>query len=132
MSPWSKQWVWQSINLGRTLHLKRPIMVTSFGADGVGGNANTTGGDGYYELDVTVGTTTFEHHFYRLLGDVTGDGVVNNSDLTDIASELALSSPTGYTPLSADVNGDGTVTSMDVTLATRAKGHKLGSGLPLG
>jgi hypothetical protein len=36
------------------------------------------------------------------------------------------------TPLNADVNGDGSVTSFDLTLATRAKGHKLGSGLPLG
>jgi hypothetical protein len=103
-----------------------------FGAAGLGGNANTTAGDGYYELDVTVGTATFEHHFYRLLGDVTGDGLVNNNDLTAIASELALSAPTGYTPLSADVNGDGTVTAFDLTLATRAKGHKLASGLPLG
>ena len=103
-----------------------------FGAAGLGGNANTTAGDGYYELDVTVGATTYEHHFYRLLGDVTGDGVVDNNDLTAIATELAQSSPTGYTPLSADVNGDGSVTAMDTTLATRAKGHKLGSGLPLG
>ena len=103
-----------------------------FGASGIGGNANTTAGDGYYELDVTFGSMTYEHHFDRLLGDVTGDGAVDNNDLTAIASELALSSPTGYTPLSADVNGDGTVAAFDVTLATRAKGHKLGSGLSLG
>ena len=103
-----------------------------FGTAGLGGNANTTAGDGYYELDVTVGSTTYKHYFYRLLGDVTGDGVVDNNDLTAIATELTLSSPTGYTPLSADVNGDGSVTAMDTTLATRAKGHKLGSGLPLG
>lgn len=103
-----------------------------FGTAGVGGNANTTAGDGYYELDVTVGGTTSQHHFDRLLGDVNGDGVVNNTDLTDIAEELALSSPTGYTPLGADVNGDGSVTAMDLTLATRAKGDKLGSGLTLG
>ena len=58
--------------------------------------------------------------------------MVNNNDLTAIATALALSAPTGYTPLSADVNGDGSVTAFDATLATRAKGHKLGSGLPLG
>jgi Dockerin type I domain len=103
-----------------------------FGTAGLGGNASTTTADGYYELDVTVGTTTYKHFFYRLLGDVNGDGVVDNNDLTDIATELAQSSPTGYTPLSADVNGDGSVTAMDTTLATRAKGHKLGTGLPLG
>jgi Dockerin type I domain len=103
-----------------------------FGAAGLGGNANTTAADGYYELDVIEGGTTYKHFFYRLLGDVTGDGVVDNNDLNAIATELTLSAPTGYSPLSADVNGDGSVTAMDTTLATRAKGHKLGSGLPLG
>ena len=104
----------------------------NFGAAGLGGNANTTAADGYYELDVTVGSTAYEHHFYRLLGDVTGDGVVDSNDLNGIATELTLSSPSGYTPLSADVNGDGTVSAMDLTLATRSKGRKLTSGLPLG
>ncbi len=103
-----------------------------FGTAGLGGNASTSAGDGYYELDVTVGGTTYKHFFYRLLGDVTGDGVVDNNDLTAIATELTLFSPTGYSPLSADVNGDGSVTAIDTTLATRAKGHKLGSGLTLG
>ncbi len=103
-----------------------------FGAAGLGGNANTTAGDGYYELEVTVGSTTYQHEFYRLLGDVTGDGLVDNNDLAAIATELTLSSPPGYTPLSGDVNGDGSVTAMDQTLATRSKGHKLGTGLPLG
>ena len=72
------------------------------------------------------------HHFYRLLGDVTGDGMVDNNDLNAIAAEINLSTPTGCTPLTADVNGDGTVTAFDLTLATRAKGQKLGSGLRLG
>ena len=58
-----------------------------------------------------------EHHFYRLLGDVTGDGVVDNNDLNAIAAELGNSSPDGMTPLDADVNGDGSVTAMDTTLA---------------
>ena len=44
---------------------------------------------------MTVGSTTYKHDFYRLLGDVTGDGVVDNNDLTAIATELTLSSPTG-------------------------------------
>ena len=104
----------------------------NFGGAGVGGNANTTAGDGYYELDVALGSTTYRHFFYRLLGDVSGDGVVDNNDLTDIAAELTFSSPMGYTPLGADVNGDGTVTALDQALATRAKGHRLGASLPLG
>jgi hypothetical protein len=36
------------------------------------------------------------------------------------------------TPLNADVNGDATVSALDLTLATRSKGRKLGSGLTLG
>ncbi len=62
-----------------------------FGAGGLGGSPNTTAGDGYYELDVTVGSTTFRHYFDRLLGDVTGDGVVDGADLNAVASELAMS-----------------------------------------
>ena len=76
--------------------------------------------------------TTAVHHFYRLLGDVTGDGVVDNNDLNAIAAEINLSNPTGMAPLGADVNGDGTVTALDLTLATRAKGHKLKTGLAPG
>ena len=60
-----------------------------FGAAGLGGKANTTAGDGYYELDVTAGGTTYKHFFYRLLGDVNGDGVVDGSDLSAIATELS-------------------------------------------
>jgi len=75
---------------------------------------------------------TAVHHFYRLLGDVTGDGVVDNNDLNDIAASIGYSSPTGWTPLSADVTGAGTVTAFDLTLAARSKGRKLGAGLSLG
>jgi len=104
-----------------------------FGASGIGGNPNTTAADGYYELDVTLPNgQTSVHHFYRLLGDVTGDGIVDNNDLTAIAAEINLSSQSGMTPLNADVTGAGTVTAFDLTLATRAKGHKLGTGLSLG
>jgi len=104
-----------------------------FGSAGIGGNSNTTAADGYYELDVVPPNgPTAVHHFYRLLGDVTGDGVVDSNDLSAIAAQIGQSSPAGWTPLSADVTGAGTVTAFDLTLATRAKGRKLGSGLSLG
>ena len=104
-----------------------------FGAGGIGGSPNTTAADGYYELDIKLPNGTVAvHHFYRLLGDVTGDGVVNSADLNMIAAEINLSSPTGLAPLGADVNGDGTVSATDLALATREKGHKLTKGLPLG
>ncbi len=38
----------------------------------------------------------------------------------------------GLTALSMDVNGDGSVNTTDLALATKSKGNKLGTGLPLG
>ncbi len=104
-----------------------------FGANGLGGSPTTTAADGYYELDIQLPSgTTAVHHFDRLLGDVTGDGTVDNNDLNEIAAEINLSNPTGFAPLGADVTGTGTVSALDLTLATRSKGHKLATGLPLG
>jgi hypothetical protein len=57
---------------------------------------------------------------------------VDENDLNEIAAEINLSNPTGFAPLGADVTGEGTVTALDLTLATRAKGHTLKSGLSLG
>src|SRR5208282_577702 len=46
-----------------------------FGSGGIGGNPNTTAADGYYEVDIKLPNgQTAVHHFYRLLGDVTGAG----------------------------------------------------------
>ncbi len=58
-----------------------------FGSGGIGGNPNTTAANGYYELDVVLpnGQTAIDH-FYRLLGDVNGDGIVDQNDLNEIAA----------------------------------------------
>jgi len=105
----------------------------NFRAGGIGGNPNTTAADGYYEVDIHLPNgQTAVHHFYRLLGDVNGDAIVDENDLNEIAASIGETSPTGWTPLSADVTGAGTVTAFDLTLATRSKGRKLGSGLSLG
>ncbi len=47
------------------------------------------------------GPSRHKHFFYWIPGDGDGDGVVDNNDLAVIATELTLSSPTAYTPLSA-------------------------------
>ncbi len=114
-----------------------------FGPGGIGGNSSTTAADGYYELDVVLpdGQTAI-HHFYRLLGDVNGDGTVDQNDLNAVAaargqsvSQIATASgqpATGLTALNMDVNGDGSVNTTDLALATKSKGNSLGSNLPLG
>jgi hypothetical protein len=104
-----------------------------FGSGGIGGNPNTTTADGYYAVDIKLpNNQTSVHHFDRLLGDVNGDGIVDQNDLNEIAAEINEMSPTGWTPLSADVTGSGAITAFDMTIATRAKNHKLGTGLSLG
>ncbi len=71
-----------------------------FGASGLCGSPTTTAADGYYEIDIKLpGGTTDAHHFYRLLGDVTGDGTVDENDLDEIATAINLSNPTGFAPL---------------------------------
>jgi hypothetical protein len=90
-----------------------------FGTSGIGevaGSNNTKSADGYYELDVLLPNgQTAVHHFYRLLGDVTGDGVVGAKDSKAIAAAIGQSAPPGMSPLNADVNGDGSVTALRST-----------------
>ncbi|QEH37254.1 Legume lectin domain protein [Aquisphaera giovannonii] len=123
------------ISLKGLLSVVDDAIEIEFGAGGLGGSPTTTAADGYYALAFKppsgqgVGST---HHFFRLLGDVTGDGVVDNADLGAVAAAVNQSRTAGYAPLNVDVNGDGKISALDLALATRAKGHKLKSGLPLG
>lgn len=104
-----------------------------FGSGGILGTPSTTAADGYYKVVISLpGQSPVTHFFDRILGDVNGDGIVDQNDLNEIAASINQTSQLGWNPLSADVNGDGTVTAFDLTLATRAKGHKLGAGLQLG
>jgi len=104
-----------------------------FGSGGILGTPNTTDADGYYKVVINLpGQQPAPHYFDRILGDVNGDGIVDSNDLNEIAASINQTSQLGWTPLSADVTGAGSVTAFDLTLATRAKGHKLGSGLQLG
>ncbi len=54
-----------------------------FGAQGIGGNRNSNVGDGYFEIAIDMdGDGSFEliKNFFRLYGDVTGDGIVDSRD----------------------------------------------------
>ncbi len=84
------------------------------------------GGDGYYELDIDLGGGNTKAEFFdRLLGDVTGDGVVDSTDLNNISGAIGLAGNL------YDVNGDGSVDIVDKQLATKSNGRKLKAGLHL-
>ncbi|MCA9167759.1 MAG: tail fiber protein [Planctomycetales bacterium] len=100
-----------------------------FGVQGIGGNMNSNVGDGYYEIALDMdhdGSFESTQHFYRLLGDVTGDGVVDAVDRSQVLAAQGMT----YSPEN-DVNGSGGVTLVDTTLVTRALGRSLKNGLAL-
>ncbi len=134
------------VSLKNMLHVIDDAIEIDFGTGGIGGAAGSATADGYYAL--TFAPTTGQgngstHHFDRILGDVTGDGVVDQNDLNAVAAArgqslgqiaTAIGQPaSGLTALSMDVNGDGAVNTIDTSVATTAKnrGNKLGQGLPL-
>ncbi|HCP12094.1 MAG TPA: hypothetical protein DIT89_07145, partial [Planctomycetaceae bacterium] len=97
-----------------------------FGLSGLGGNRNTSDGDGYYEIAMDLdsnGTFETKKYFYRLLGDVNGDRRVDSGDASLIGAALGTVNP------ERDVNGDGVVNASDRTLALRANLRKLKDGL---
>jgi hypothetical protein len=101
-----------------------------FGATGLGGAAATTAADGYYDLALDLagdGSFSTHRHFYRLLGDVNGDRVVNT---TDAAVILAAYGHAGAN-LNEDVNGDGVVNAADRTYAIRSLNRQLAAGLTI-
>jgi hypothetical protein len=101
------------------LHVVDQAIELDFGAQGLGGNPNSTAGDGYYKLTVDGDSTPF--YFERLLGDVNGDGVVNKADIAIIKKSMG----THGVKLRGDVNGDGIVNTTDLKLAKRANGHRI-------
>jgi hypothetical protein len=111
-----------SIMNGKTLRL-------DFGRAGITGNASTNAGDGYYQISVApIANGSFTSMvFDRLLGDVTGDGRVNASDLVLVSGEVGLSG----TNLQGDVNGDGVVNTVDRLIVAQAQGRKLSGTLHL-
>ena len=118
------------VSLAELLHAVDHVIEMDFGVSGLGGNANSTAGDGYYAIDLDLdGNGSFEtvQHFYRLLGDVNGDHVVDNTDIGIITLAFGQSG----SGLEADANGDGVVNALDRTLAIRSRGRRLSDGLSL-
>jgi hypothetical protein len=105
-------------------------LLFDFGPQGIGGSANSAVGDGLYRLRVdldgsvdSAGKRLSEVvvNFFRLFGDVDGNGVVND---TDIALVTAAQGTTGLN-LATDLNGDGFVNATDLTNVKRRKGARV-------
>jgi hypothetical protein len=97
-------------------------LALDMGSQGIGGNRNSSAGDGYYRLRLDLdGNGSFEttRTFFRLLGDLNADRAVTASDRNLLAT---LGGP--YSP-ERDVNGDGVVDSRDRSLI------RIGVSLPL-
>jgi len=85
-------------------------LALDMGPQGIGGNRNSSTGDGYYRLRLDLdGNGSFEttRTFFRLLGDLNGDRAVTTADRNLLSS---LGGP--YNP-ERDVNGDGIVDARD-------------------
>jgi len=117
------------VSLGGLLKVVDHAIEIDFGALGLGGNPDSTAGDGYYEIDINGVVTGQTQAFYfdRLFGDVKGDGVVDANDLSQITSALGLVVPGGIT----DIDGTGSVTTLNRLAAARAKNDRLAAGLHL-
>ena len=101
-----------------------------FGAQGIGGNRNSSSGDGYYQLELDLdgdGVLETRRNFFRLFGDTNGDRTVDSADIAAITAAFG-SSGSG---LAADVNGDGVVNILDRLYASRQLGRSVDPTLPV-
>ncbi len=104
----------QSVNLKGKVTRSGSSIRFDFGSDGIGGNRISSSGDGIYELTVDVNRnnvieTDEVFRFFRLFGDTTGDGIVDQADLNKFDA-LFQSDPLN---LEGDVNGDGRLSTRD-------------------
>ena len=122
----------QVVPINGRLQVVGRTVAFDFGAEGIGGDRNSSVGDGYYEVQLDLdgdGSHETQKHFHRLLGNVNAqvDRIVDNLDLATITAAF------GHTGdgLEEDVNGDGVVNALDRALATRARNRYIDGGLKL-
>ncbi len=119
-----------NISLGGMLSASANRIAFDFGTQGLGGNRNTTVGNGYYKISVDLdgdGTKDAYKYFYRLLGDINGDRSVNSAD----AHSILLNYGMAGVNLERDANGDGSINAADRVLTLRNVGAALAAGLPI-
>jgi hypothetical protein len=105
------------------------VIELDFGPAGLGGDPWSNLADGYYRLQLDLNDDLSDglearRHFFRLLGNVNDDRVVDAADFNQIlTSYYAGGSP------EEDVNGDGAVNIYDLMLASMADGRSLDGDL---
>jgi hypothetical protein len=95
-----------------------------FGSKGLGGNAASNAADGSYLISLDLdgnGSLETTQRFWRLLGDVNGDKVVDAKDTVVVNTNLNKSGVN----IPGDTNGDGKVNSTDVTYVKNAQKRKI-------
>ena len=105
-------------------------MRIDFGSGGLTGDPLSLLGNGYYALELDLngdGVLESVKHFYRLLGDVNGDRVVNALDNSQVSRAVGTSGAN----LNEDINGDGIITIADVLAVRRGIGRSLSAGLAI-
>ena len=73
----------QAVSLTKVLSTTANKIRFDFGTNGIGGNASSNTGDGYYEVALDLdrnGSYETLRHFYRLFGDVNGDHTVDSTE----------------------------------------------------
>jgi hypothetical protein len=95
-----------------------------FGTKGIGGNAATNTADGSYLISLDVdgnGSLETSQRFFRLLGDVNGDKVVDSKDTALVTANLNK----GGMNQPGDTNGDGKVNATDVSYVRKAQRRRV-------
>ena len=108
-----------------------------FGSNGITGSRTTNTGDGFYRVlvdgnadgDYTDAVdSVFE--FVRLLGDSTGNAVVDAADLAVVNAQFGRSAPTINAPgLNGDTDGSGAVNTSDRSRTTASQNRALATPL---
>jgi hypothetical protein len=101
-----------------------------FRVQGIGGNSDSTAGNGYYSQKVDAdrnGSLESARRCCRLLGYTGGDRVVNSLDREAVDAAFGQVGAN----LTADVNGDVVVNRRDRKIVSTRLGRFLASHLPL-
>lgn len=119
----------ESVSLVDRVDAVDQLMQIDFGPEGIGGDANSATGDGYYRLEMDLdGDGSFETSkaFYRLFGDATGNRSVGYEDLSPIFANYFAAGQ-----LDSDLNGDEFTDYFDYAAVVNNLNHVIDGSLDI-